>query len=163
MCCRWIWKAGKGLRLHVKRESRLVHLTQFTIYSCWFLWWKWKCFSNTRALPACFLHTALCEQWQRADRKERTHLCSPPSLAHFFCPPFISLSASIDTLIHLLHHFITSKNSVLPPSILLFNLSLILIISSSRLHRCIIFFISVCYWRRMENFFLCSLRTKLLI
>lgn len=64
--------------------------------------------------------------WIITDRKERTHLCSPPSLSHL-----ISLSASIDTLIHLLHHFITSKNSVLPPSILLFNLSLILLISSS--------------------------------
>lgn len=70
----------------------------------------------------------LTEQTERTG----TTLVSLLSVSHCFFPFIHPPHDSIDTMIHLLHQFITSKNCMLLPSILLFNLNLIPLISLSK-------------------------------
>lgn len=79
MCCRGIWKAEKGLWLHVKREPRLVQLTVYNLFLQIFVVKVKMLFKHTSA-PSLFPPHSFV--WIIPDRKERTHLCSPPSLSH---------------------------------------------------------------------------------
>lgn len=66
-----------------------------------------------------------CDDHTKQTGKEGTNHFPHPSLFYSFCPPFIFLSDSMDTSIHLSPHSITSHHCVLRPTSHPFNLTLI--------------------------------------